>query len=105
MLESDQYVWDPGGSTTDLLPNNHVIKVISSAMVASASDDFMNSTADNEVEGRCELDSHANMVVLGKHCVVIENTGRVAQVNPFTPDYKALERVPIVDAAVLYVCP
>ncbi len=54
---------------------------------------------------RTELDSHANMVVVGNNCLVIEWSGRTANVNPFTSDYEALPEVPIVDAAVMYECP
>ena len=55
-------------------------------------------------ESRTELDSHANMPVIGKHALVLSHTGRVADVNPFTPDYKSM-RVPIVHAAIKYKCP
>ena len=54
---------------------------------------------------RTELDSHANMVVVGSNCLIVEYSGRTAVVNPFTPEYDALTEVPIVDAAVLYECP
>ena len=51
-----------------------------------------------------ELDSHANMVVVGKHCHILAKTGRHVNVNPFMPTYKAL-KAPIVDAAIQYDCP
>jgi len=53
---------------------------------------------------RTDLDSHANMPVVGRHAYVISDTGRTAEVNAFTPDYKAMN-VRIVDAAVKYECP
>ena len=53
---------------------------------------------------RTELDSHANMAVVGKHAEIISHTGEVAEVNPFTPDYKPMS-IPIVDAAIQYDCP
>jgi hypothetical protein len=53
---------------------------------------------------RTELDSHANMPVVGRHgTYIISDTGRIADVNPFTPDYDSMQ-VPIVDAAVQYDC-
>eukprot|EP00957_Ditylum_brightwellii_P113116 8626987-Ditylum_brightwellii.AAC.1 len=55
-------------------------------------------------ESRTELDSHANMSVVGKHALILSHTGCVADVNPFTPDYKSM-RVPIVHAALKYDCP
>jgi hypothetical protein len=94
--------WDPGGSPTQ--PNAHIARIINSALVAVASAEA--DEASMEVDcSRTELDSHANMVVVGKQCLVIEWSGRTASVNPFTPDYDAMTEVPIVDAAVLYECP
>ena len=45
------------------------------------------------------------MVVLGKHAMIIANTDKTAQVTLFTPDYKSMEDVPIVDGALAHVCP
>ena len=56
-------------------------------------------------ESRSELDSHANMIVVGKYALVINDTGKTAQVSPFTPDYNAMSGVRIVDAAIQYDCP
>ena len=53
------------------------------------------------VEFRTELDSHANMPVVGKHAYIISETGKKVDVSPFTPDYKPLT-VPLVDAMVKY---
>ena len=62
-----------------------------------------NNAIENE-ESRTELDSHANMPMVGRHAYVISDTGKVADVNPFTPDYNSMQ-VNIVDAAVQYECP
>ena len=59
-------------------------------------------TLDND--SRTELDSHANMVVVGRNSVILNDTGRTASVNPFTLVYEALN-IKIVDAAVTYTCP
>ena len=53
------------------------------------------------VESRMELDSHANMPVVGKHAYIIAETGKKFDVSPFTPDYQPLT-VPLVDAMVRY---
>ena len=55
-------------------------------------------------ESRTELDSHANMPVVGKNAYVLADTGRTADVSAYTPDYEPME-LRIVDAAVLYECP
>ena len=49
-----------------------------------------------------ELDSHANMIVLGKQALVIQDTGHSAEVNAFSDDVGGLSKVPIVDAVVAY---
>jgi hypothetical protein len=55
--------------------------------------------------GRADLDSHANMVVLGNDCFVLRESGLSADVNAFAPEYATLRKVPIVDGAILYECP
>ena len=60
-------------------------------------------TRPNEmnVESHTELDSHANMPVVGKHAYIIAETGKKVDVSPIMPDYKPLT-VPLVDATVKY---
>ena len=53
------------------------------------------------VESRTELDSHANMPVVGKHAYIIVETGKKVDVSPFTHDYRPL-MVPLVDTTVWY---
>ena len=53
------------------------------------------------MESHTELNSHANMPVVGKHAYIIAKTGKKVDVSPFTPDYKPL-MVPLVDATVRY---
>jgi hypothetical protein len=40
------------------------------------------------------------MPVVGQNSCIIADTGRIAEVNPFAPDYNSMQ-VPIVDAAVV----
>ena len=54
---------------------------------------------------RTELDSHANMVVVGRECVVFDTTGKTCTVNSFAKSAGKLEKVPVVDACVAYDCP
>ena len=53
------------------------------------------------VESCTELDSHANMPVIGKHAYIIAQPDKKVDVSPFTPDYQPLT-VPLVDATVRY---
>lgn len=61
--------------------------------------------ANPNSESHCELDSHTNMVVIGGNAAVVNKTGLTVQVSPFTPDYKSLSVVSIVDAVITYDCP
>ena len=61
----------------------------------------MTRANEMNVESSMELDSHANMPVVGKHVYIIAETSKKVDVSPFTPDYKPLT-VPLVDATVKY---
>jgi hypothetical protein len=63
-----------------------------------------NDKVGQDEHSRTELDSHANMPVVGRNAYVISDTGKVADVSPFTPDYKSMQ-IKVVDAAVQYDCP
>ena len=96
-----------GSETTEALqpvPNAHVCSFISCA-INSADSMAIDENANATHGSRIELDSHANMVVVGNGAVILNRSGRSTQVSPFTPDYEALTEVPIVDTAVLYQCP
>ena len=45
------------------------------------------------------------MVVIGKHCVIFDDTGKTCTVKAFSESTDKLDNVPIVDAAVAYDCP
>ena len=60
---------------------------------------------DSTALPRTELDSHANMIVLGKNLFIFESTGRTCTVNSFTPDLSKATNVPIVDGAIVYEDP
>ena len=51
-----------------------------------------------------ELDSHANMVVIGDQATIIQTAQQTADVRPFSNECSKLEQVPIVDAAFAYDC-
>ena len=66
------------------------------------------SSAPSELEDDCsasELDSHANMIVVGKYCTIFDSTGKTCSGKTFSPSAGAMHEVPIVDAAVAYDCP
>ena len=54
---------------------------------------------------RTELDSHANMIVVGKNAFVFSRViGRTCEVTPFSSELGTVKEVPIVDAAIAYHC-
>jgi len=54
---------------------------------------------------RTELDSHANMIVLGHNSFVFESTGRTCNVQPSSADLGTATNIPTVDGALAYDCP
>ena len=52
--------------------------------------------------GTTELDSYANMVVIGAQGTIIQKTGKYADVNGFSSDVGTMLRVSIVDAVLAY---
>jgi hypothetical protein len=81
--------------------------VIIPALIASLDVDEDENEEDevDEKTTRTELDSHANMVVAGKGALVLNDTGKSAQVSAFSPDVDPMKEVPIVDVAILYIDP
>ena len=61
--------------------------------------------ANDNKSSTTELDSHANMVVVGANATVIQETGLYADVNAFADEVNQMKRVPIKDMAVAYDCP
>ena len=54
---------------------------------------------------RLELDSHTNMVVVGRNSFIFAWTGKSCDVRPFMDGLGTASNVPIVDAAMAYDCP
>ena len=88
-LKTDQNkTWDPGG--VDREANSYKIAVngrIYSLFARATIGDLNGAEDDRPTTGtedsRTELDSHANMPVIGQHCYVIFDTGKIADVNAF----------------------
>ena len=52
--------------------------------------------------GRMELDSHADTIVAGANCTVLEYTGRECDVSPYSSEYSPVTGVPVVKAATVW---
>ena len=110
MQPDSHTIWDPGVDIQDPNERRKLLKInVPSqlytliATASSVEDENGNTTHDEHENSRTELDSHANMPVVGRHAYVISDTGRVADVSPFTPDYSSMQ-IRVVDAAVQYDC-
>ena len=97
ILQPDQFL------SLQHVPNNHIAETVGVSI--SASDGTSMMEVEGGVEARTDLDSHANMCVIGRYSVIVSNSGRHAEVNAFSPTIESLHKVPIVDAAIAYDCP
>ena len=59
-------------------------------------------TGSHSTQGATELDSHANMAVMGSNCTIIATSGCFANVTPLSSNLPKMEMVEIGDAAVAY---
>ena len=57
---------------------------------------------DGDKLSRTDLDSHVNVVVVGKHTVIIDDTDRRTEVSSFSQEYESLSKVTIVDPTIRY---
>ena len=74
-------------------PNEHLRQYVVGALIGGlmGHGDHVSTT---------ELDSHANMAVVGKDVTVILDSGLHAEVRSFSNDVPTLQKIPIVDAVV-----
>ena len=70
-------------------------------MIRSLLSSEISSISTNEGS---HLDSHANMVVCGRHSYIISRSEKNATVSYFVKDVGTI-KVPFVDAMVVYECP
>ena len=82
-------------SKLDKIKNN---KVYSTILEGSETLEDVNKSS------RTELDSDANILVIGRNAYILSKIGETVDVAPFTPDYKPIS-VELVDAALKYECP
>ena len=71
-----------------LNPNPCIYDRIVSVTAAGSGNDSFSDSPKNE------LDSHANMVVLGKHSFIFEKTGRTCAVQPHDPSLGSAQNAP-----------
>ena len=64
-------------------------------MIKNIQVETTNGGAKGRSVGTTELDSHANMVVIGAHGTIIQKTGRYVDVNSFSSEVGTMSRVPL----------
>jgi len=84
--------------------HSHIGQITSSHRRTAATSTKISHKAAT-IYGRCELDSHADTIVAGSNCVVINYTGNVCDVSPCRDDYAPVSNVPIVTAATAWQSP
>lgn len=89
---------------TDISPSASTIEAILSAINSHTGVGDKSRQTNYEPYTRAELDSHANMVCLGRHCTIVNWTHRVMKVNGFGPTM-SMNHVPVVDAVVVFEDP
>ena len=92
-LRSDTTTWDPGGKRGTGRGQDITI-----ANVGAKENDAV------DMESRTELDSHANMAVIGRHAHILSTSDRMVEVNGFTPEHATI-KAPLVAAALQYDSP
>ena len=92
-LRSEPTVWDPGGNTE----TGRSLGITIANAVTDANDVM-------PTDSRTELDSHANMVVIGCHAYILSTSDKMVEVNAFTPEHATI-KASLVDAALQYDSP
>ena len=92
-MRSDTTTWDPGGKR-----GTGGRQDITIANVRANENEAM------DMESRTELDSHANMAVIGRHAHILSTSDRMVEVNAFTPEHATI-KAPLVDATLQYDSP
>eukprot|EP00957_Ditylum_brightwellii_P044148 3349630-Ditylum_brightwellii.AAC.1 len=101
-LGTNRYWGKLADNSSNSLVNTYLGNLISASISDVAKEDTIQSI-DSKMYGT-ELESHANMSCMGRKALVVSDTGKVMEVNPFMPDYHAI-KLRLVDAALKYDCP
>ena len=99
--DPDEITWDPGGVHCTI-KSSYLWAVISAATMNDPLE--LEGDSYSGIEGRTDLDSHANMPVVGRLAKVLSFHDKSVEVPPHSLDYKPM-KVPLVDAAVKYESP
>ena len=104
MQPESSRIWDPGVRQNKRTRSNNRLHYLMSAVISQVTDESKVEDESEKTASRTELDSHANMAVVGRNATILSRSGNKVDVSPFTPDYKPMV-VDVVDAAVQYMSP
>ena len=86
-------------------PHSRKLSRILSSIRCPAASNAKRKPSSLPSEGRIELDSHADTIVLGSNCVVLSHTGQSCEVMPYCDTYDAITDVPVITGATLWTSP
>ena len=82
--------------------NRAIYKATSSDRRVSSAKSNASSSSRQTVYSKCELDSHADTIVAGANCIILNYTGQECDVSAYRDDYTPVQNVPIVTAATAW---
>ena len=90
---SNPLIFNDIGGTIEI--NQHISSIIASSL-----------NENKEVEqGVSRIDSHANMIVIGKHCHIISKSGLTADVTTCSQEFGCILELSIVDTLIVHKFP
>ena len=96
--------WDRGGARRGQVTITDQLYAVIAANETRPSKEYVDATDGvTPKKGRNDIDSHANVPVVGSKAVVLSGTGKIVEVSAYLPDLPK-KQIPLVDAAILYEC-
>ena len=86
-------------------PHSRKLSRILSSVPLPAASNAKRKPSSLPSEGRIELDSHADTIVLGSNCVALLHTVQSFEVMPYSDTYDAITDVPVITGATLWTSP
>ena len=89
-LQTDENeMWDPGGDQSQTNLSSSLYSFLMTATVRDINGE--NDADETSKDFRTELDSHANMPVVGRNCYIISEIGKVSDLKSFYFDQNTMQ--------------
>ena len=79
--------------------------VMSGERIMASAKSTNDSTTVDGTTGTNEIDNHADTVCAGPNWKLLELTGELCNVTPFSSDYEPKSNIPVAKCATTYTCP